>query len=310
MPGWAASAPLVSLDLEHGQERWRIDFGNVYSVNPPALDGQGKVYLATGNHTPETYLRAYDSETGAFRWRTAMAAQWERYLAPTIVGNQIASNGGYYGGLYAFDPATGDNDYYAPLPQCDEMAPVPWRESWVTLTNRIDVIDRETGASRNFPIPGTQATCARAQTPIVLGDTAYFTRDRHLLAMSLVDGSLVFDRNINAVGQISTDGSRLYFATDGAVSVYDLQGNVASRLVFPGHVLAAPLIVTRTHVIAPVPSEGKTAILDLAGQQPAVLLDRGGVMGLVNDTLVIGANDGVYAYQVSEALFADDFEGE
>lgn len=302
------SAPLVSLDLKRGRERWRVEFGRIFSVNPPALDGQGKVYLATGNHTPRTFLRAYDSETGAFQWRTAMEAQWERYLAPTIVGNQVASNGGYYGGIYAFDPASGDSDFHTPLPQCDQTTPVPWRESWVMLTTRIDIIDRVSGAARSFPIPSSWSGCVRAQTPVVLGDTAYFTLDGRLVAMDLDDGTLLLDSRIQASGQISTDGSRLYLVSGGAISVRDLAGNPIGSLALPDRALAAPLIVTETHVIARVPDEYRTAILDLTGQQPPVLLNQMGSMALVRDQLLIGTSDGVHAYQISEVLFADGFD--
>lgn len=304
---WSASAPLVALDLAQGQERWRVDFGNVYSVNPPALDGNGRVYVATGNHTPNTFLRAYDAETGAFRWRTAMAAQWEHYLAPTIVGNRVASNGGYYGGIYAMDLATGDNHYGTPLPQCDRMTPVPWRNNWVTLTTRIDIIDRDSGVTRYFPVAANQYSCLSNQTPVILGDVAYFTHDLNLVAMNLDTGAILFRRAIDAVGQVSTDGERLFVVSAGKVSMRDLQGELIGLLNYSTYSLSGPLIVTRTHVIASSLDTSQTVLLDRAGQQQPVVIARTGVLALDGDVLVIGSSDGVRAYNLSDQLFADGF---
>ena len=299
-------APLVSLALDSGQERWRVDFGAVFTVNPPALDNRGTVFLATVNHASDTYLRAYDSETGTFRWRSAMAAQWGSYLAPTIVDGQVASNGGYYGGLYTFDAATGDTDHFAALPQCDQMTPVPWRDAWVTLTNRIDIVDRASGSLRTIPIAG--GSCNASQTPVIVGDVAYFTDGGRLTAVNLVDGSTLFQRNIGAYGQISSDGSRLYVVASGAISVRDLDGNYLGGLEVASQTLLPPLILTRTHLIAATAGGSRTAILDLAGLQPAVLLDHGGAMALVDGLLVVAATGGIYAYDVAESLFADGFE--
>ena len=238
-----------------------------------------------------------------------MSAQWGNYLAPTIVDGQVASNGGYYGGLYTFDAATGSTDHFANLPQCDQMTPVPWRDAWVTLTDRIDIVDRATGSSRAIPIAG-QTGCTTSQTPIILGDIAYFSDSGRLIAIDLVDGSTVFQRAIGAYGQVSTDGSRLYVVASGAVAVRDLHGNYLGGLESAAHSLVPPLILTQTHVIAATLGGGRTAILDLAGQQPAVLLDRSGAMALADGLLVIAASDGTYAYDLAESLFADGFESD
>lgn len=71
-------------DNVDGGEIWNVRFGDVASVNDPAY-ADGKVYVQVGDHSPGTYLRAYDASTGALRFRADFSAQWEHYLAPTIV---------------------------------------------------------------------------------------------------------------------------------------------------------------------------------------------------------------------------------
>lgn len=127
-------------------------------------------------------------------------------------------------------------------------------------------------------------------------------------ATNLVDGSTVFQRTIGAYGQISTDGSRLYVVASGAISAIDLAGNFQGTLEVASQTLVPPLILTQTHVIATTADRARTAMLDLAGQQRAVLLDRGGPMALADGLLVVAAFGGIYAYDVAESLFADGFE--
>lgn len=298
---------VVALDFGSGQEHWRVNYTDVFSVNPPAFDGSSTIYLATGNHSGDTFLRALDIANGNERWRAPMEAQWERYLAPTLIDGVVASNGGYYGGLYVFDAAGGQERYFSALPQCDQMTPVPWGSSWVTLTTALNVIDRASGSVRHLPIPGHDSGCIYNQTPIIIGNVAYLTDAGRLIAINLLDGSTVFSRQILASGQISSDGQRLFLIASGAVNVRDLAGNFLGAFEYAPYSLIPPLIVTGTHVIAASPASGETAILDLSGQQPPVLIDHDGGLALVDGVLIIGGDDGIHAYAL-DTLFADGFE--
>ena len=95
----------------------------VFSVNEPAY-ANGRVYLATGNHQGDTWLYSYDAGTGQQAFRSPMGAQWERYLAPTIVDNVAYLNAGGYGGMYAFDATGGQQQWFnSSLPQYDLWTP-------------------------------------------------------------------------------------------------------------------------------------------------------------------------------------------
>jgi hypothetical protein len=97
---------LFALDATDGSILWSKDYGDVFSVNAPAY-AAGNVYVQVCNHTPDTHVDVYDASTGALLHEAPFAAQWFRYQSPTVVGGIAYINGGYYGGMYAFDFATG-----------------------------------------------------------------------------------------------------------------------------------------------------------------------------------------------------------
>jgi hypothetical protein len=93
---------LYGLDADSGEILWSHDFGDVYSVNPPAYDA-GQVYVQVVDNTPGTFVYVYDASTGVRLHQEPMTAQWEKYFAPTIVAGTAYMNGGWGGGMYAFN---------------------------------------------------------------------------------------------------------------------------------------------------------------------------------------------------------------
>jgi hypothetical protein len=112
-----------ALDADDGSILWSKDFGDVFSVNPPAYSA-GKVYLQVGNHGSDTHLYTFDATSGTLIDDGSHAAQWERYYAPTIVGGTAYINGGYYGGMYAFNFAeVPEQRWFKNLTQYDDWTP-------------------------------------------------------------------------------------------------------------------------------------------------------------------------------------------
>jgi hypothetical protein len=107
---------------------WSHDFSNIIYVsgfpaalNPPAVSG-ANVYVATSAQTA-TYMFGLKASDGTQLFQTAFAAQWEHYLAPTIRSSVVYTDGGEYGGMYAFDGTSGTQDFYATEQQYDEWTP-------------------------------------------------------------------------------------------------------------------------------------------------------------------------------------------
>ena len=134
---------------EHNATKvWSHSFADIpypYSrVNPPAYDN-GKVFVA-GGAQQFTYMFGFEAAKGVLSFKTKMDSQWPDYLAPTIFGGSIFTNGGAYGGLYSFNPGTGTQNYFTRLPQYDEWTPaVDADHVYAYVEGALRVIDAASG---------------------------------------------------------------------------------------------------------------------------------------------------------------------
>lgn len=96
-----SGAALYALNENNGTEAWKVSFGVVPALNPPAVSN-GQVYVAVTGHE-QTALWAFNADTGAFLRNYGFEGQWPHVLAPTVYGEQVFVGGGYYGGVtYSF----------------------------------------------------------------------------------------------------------------------------------------------------------------------------------------------------------------
>jgi outer membrane protein assembly factor BamB len=103
----AGSPSLFALRASNGAVQWRRVF-NASRLNPPTISN-GIVYAATTGHE-ETYLYALRASDGQQQYLSRFYTQWARILNPTVRGNRVFVNAGYYGGVvYAFDQNSGNS---------------------------------------------------------------------------------------------------------------------------------------------------------------------------------------------------------
>ena len=109
---------------DHRRSVWNYTFASAFSINPPTFDN-GQVYVQRGDHSDVggCELWSLNAATGAVTWSTPFDAQWERYYAPTVANGKIWVDGGYYGGLYGFDQASGSQLFFANEQQYDQWTP-------------------------------------------------------------------------------------------------------------------------------------------------------------------------------------------
>ena len=119
--GYFITSTLYALNEFDGSLAWKHDFGDVFALNDPAAWG-GRVFVATSGHE-DTAMWSLDIADGTVKFRTDFDAQWEHYLAPTVKNGYVYTNGGYYGGMYAFKGATGAQRFFAGLEQYDLWTP-------------------------------------------------------------------------------------------------------------------------------------------------------------------------------------------
>lgn len=112
---------LIALSLIDGSVSWSHDFGAIFGINQPTYDN-GTLWITTGGHE-DTYIYALNETDGSMRFRTQFESQWEHWKAPVVVGLDIVTAGGYYGGMYGFDRQTGKQTFFMNGPQVDSWAP-------------------------------------------------------------------------------------------------------------------------------------------------------------------------------------------
>lgn len=139
---------LHALNEADGSEAWRVSFGEVPALNPPAVSN-GQVYAAVTGHE-DTFLWAFNADTGAYLHKSAFGAQWPHVLAPTVFGDEVYTAGGYYGGtVYSFF-STSDGAYnWSHRAGDDDMFTPAVDDSYVYhhIGSALEMIDRATGAT-------------------------------------------------------------------------------------------------------------------------------------------------------------------
>jgi hypothetical protein len=218
---------LFALRASDGATLWSKGFGSIYSVNPPSY-AYGNVYLQTGNHGSDTWLHAFDAGTGDVLFKAPHAAQWERYLAPTIHDGKAYINGGYYGGMYGFDAFTGDQLWFANLPQYDQWTPaVDDGKAYAYVgdyTPGLYARNRATGTSAffvadpNFDWNGWSMNLAP-----VLGDhdDVIAIHDGRLISFDTALHSIRWEVQSTFTGQPSLAQDRIYVIDGGRLRVLD-----------------------------------------------------------------------------------------
>lgn len=116
-------ASITAYGEADGSKLWSHSFMDLTypSTNPPAY-ANGRVFVAAGSQQSAAMF-GFDAASGNQVFKTPMGAQWQHYLAPTVFNGNVYSNGGSYGGLYAFSAATGAENYSSRLDQYDGWTP-------------------------------------------------------------------------------------------------------------------------------------------------------------------------------------------
>ncbi|GFE84355.1 hypothetical protein GCM10011487_63550 [Steroidobacter agaridevorans] len=139
---------LIALNEEDGLETWRVSFGSVPALGPPAVKG-GNVYVATTGHQ-DTFLWRFNADTGAFLGKSAFAGQWPHTLNPTVFEDRVYVGAGYYGGItYSFSTLDGAAVWeYASGGAWDLFTPAV-NEQYVYHYNgaSLHVVDKVTGVA-------------------------------------------------------------------------------------------------------------------------------------------------------------------
>ncbi|MCM3875125.1 MAG: PQQ-binding-like beta-propeller repeat protein, partial [Thermoanaerobaculia bacterium] len=270
---------LFALRTTDGSTLWSKGFGDVFSVNPPAYVN-GIVYLQTGNHTPDTWLWAFDGGSGTKHFQVPHTAQWERYYAPTVVEGRVYVNGGYYGGMYGFNGLIGNQLWFSGLPQYDEWTPavdalrayayVGEYVPGLYIKKLVDGTDAQPVAF--IPDPDFEWNgWSMNQAPVIGGAGEVLAINGgagRLIAFDPVAGTIAWQLKDRYTGQPSVAGGRIYVVNNGGLSVLDESSHTLLWSWMPPQppvsgtrAITQPMIVTDTHVL--VSTEDTVYAIDL-----------------------------------------------
>lgn len=310
---YSVAGGLYALDISDGLERWRVEFAEDFSVNPPALDGSS-VYFQTGQgYHDAPFFRSYDATTGAFRFKSAFGAQWETYLAPVIANGTAYMNAGYYGGMYAFDTANGVQRWFCDaLPQYDQWSPGLTATHMITYLGAsfsnagnagIYAVNRTTGAVdyRVTDADYTWGGWSMGQAVAMDGSSCYVTNGMRLIKFDLTGKKIAWQKTRQFYGQVTVGPNAVYALDHGGITASDrATGNFLWMLESSHGAFMGPLIVTDRNLIAQ--SQTHTMVFDLASRQEVWSYPVVGPMALDNGVLYV-AGETIRAFKVGAPHF-------
>jgi outer membrane protein assembly factor BamB len=289
---------LTAYSRVNGQQQWQYTSPNGASINPAAYS-DGRVYFQTNNGIYDTFLRCHDASTGAFLYRSQFGAQWDEYLAPTIVDGEVYINGGENGGMYSFRAVDGTQRWFSTLPQVDGWTPA------VNTTHAIAyfaidggglvMVNRGTGAIDRFisdPNAGPSYFQYQKQAVALDGNQAFVTNGRRLVKFDIEAGVVAWEVSRNFGGQVTVGPQAVYAVDGGALTALDkATGNFLWQVESPLGSFAGPVIVTNRQLIAQTGTH--TVIFDLSTRSQVWSYPNKGPMALVDDELFISGLQGV-----------------
>jgi outer membrane protein assembly factor BamB len=192
-PLWSYDVTSISLVLNDGAQAPAVFNGSVYF---------------SGGHQNSTYLFALDAGSGVVQWRAQMSSQWEQCLAPIVVGTDVYTEGGTYGGLFGFD-AAGNQLFFNYAEQTDRWSPAADLNYIYTYTGASGYgsfrqFDRRTGALlRTIQDSDFQFTSYRMNTaPVATGSDSVIGVNRFvaLMRFNVTNGAISWRQPGNYVG--------------------------------------------------------------------------------------------------------------
>ncbi len=290
---------VVALDLVDGEQLWTRSLGPVNSVNPPAY-AYGNVYVQTGKATSNSYppmVRALSAETGQTIFESVFSAQWESYEAPTIADGRVYVNGGTYGGMYRMNAFSGQQDWFASLPQYDEWTPtLDTDRAYAYVGGSFIAVDRETGERAytlqdpNFDWNGYSVEGAVA----LEGQRAVMMHNRRLVAVDIgTPPSIMWDRLDNFVGQPAIAEGVIYILQASALKAISVEtgADLWTWNAPAGETLSGPVTLTDTHVF--LSSDSKTYAIEILARDDVWSYPAAGLLSVGQDHLLIAQQDGM-----------------
>ncbi|MFL6635821.1 MAG: PQQ-binding-like beta-propeller repeat protein [Massilia sp.] len=290
-------AEVVAISEASGAEAWRTSLGAMHHVNPPAA-GNRQVYVTTTGHE-DSFLWVFDQRTGALQSKASLSSQWENYMAPTVVGTDVYTEDGYYGGLSKFSSVNGSRTWSAGMPQYDSWTPaVDVSNAYAYMSGQLIAVDVATGKDRWAVTDPENVWMGYMGAPVVLSGTqAFVANGGRVMAFDLARHTRAWSVSGTVTSQPAFGNGTVYVLNANG-TVLEARSPADGRLQWTSESLGGGsftrVIVTRN--LAFVSSDNRTVAIDLATHKAVWSYPRGGDMSVSsNGVLYILGSDAALA---------------
>jgi hypothetical protein len=291
---FAATSPLVALDVSDGSPLWTYNFGAVDSVGHPSV-ASGVVYVETNHGTMgSSYLWAIDAAGGTVKWASAFASQWEQFWAPAVVGSSVFMDGGEYGGLYGFNVADGSQIFFnGSIGQYDSWSPAFFGGHVYTfIDGNFSSEDPATGSVLTTVQVMWNWTGYSMNTAPVFGSTlAYLISPPNLFAIDPAKGTTAWTSNGTFSGTPAVSGGAVYGISAGNLVARDATTGALLWTFVGDQALKYPPVVA--HGFVYVSSDANVYAVNTATHAQALTAPAGGWLTLAARRLLVAGADGV-----------------
>lgn len=285
---------LRALSSTTGADAWSYELGARDSFDPPAF-GNGRVYTVTGGHS-NSFLFGVDASSGTLVFRSAYSNQWSSWYAPVVDDQHVYMAGGYYGGMYSFNGASGAQRWFVNTNQYDAWTPALHQGKVYAYTGsyspQLQVVDAASGtelfsiADPNFSWNGWSMYVA----PVVGGyNNVLATQGGRLLSFDLVGRQIGWEINGGFAGPVTVHNGTIYVIKSGAVEARnEANGTLLWSWAPPSGAVGGALVAADNVVFAS--TEGATYAIDTAARRHTWSYPAGGNLAVTPDgrLLIVG----------------------
>jgi len=286
---FANSTLLSALSASDGHSIWSYDFGYVFGVGQPTIDGS-HVYIARCYNASGTSMFNF-SGSSMFLWSASFAAQFERFWAPLVAPNgRIYFDGGMYGGLYGLSTSNGTQLFFnSSLESEDQWSPLLLDGMIYTfLAGKLRMHDPTSGAILSTVTVAPNVVSAG--TPVSDGDKIYLTAATSLHAFRPGQAAPSWTTFGSFTGMPAVANGMVYATSGGQLRAVNASTGMALWSFAGDGQLSYPPVVAGDYVY--VASAGVAYAVKISTQVATWKATPGGWLSIAGGKLYIAQSSG------------------